>query len=572
MKKLIAILLLVCLLMQVTPAVLAAENPGSISIELSETNAKVGDIVVATITLKDMDPFIITLPIHFNPKVLQVVNNSGQVVRSGIKTAAEIRDGSAGVITGQALSGDMDGSGNQLYWNGAIFDNPQYPYLDNDKGLYKFMFSDGGKRIVSETIISLRFAVVGEGSSEVRFATSRDAAHDGTSVAGAVYFNDSEMPQYPATNTARITTTAGGIPPVIEQGGTGGGGGSLPPTMTVTFETADEALAYEVPEKVIENALARAANETGGSMNIAVNAGANVNEFVIKVPISAVRKAQAAFVSKFTFDTPIGVIGFKTPNIFAQAGQNSEFVILTLKGNLNCSIAIDQQTIQGCLLGFHTENIASTAFFNGKPIMKSNFDGKTLLFYAATSGSYTMQAKTVNFPDLPSSHWAYGNVQSLVAKNVVSGLDNGTFAPESNITREQFAKMIVEALGLYDASATCAFSDLAQNHWAYGYVASAVKAGIINGYGDGSFGVGKNITRQEIAAIISRLDIRFPVLVTPTAFTDSAKIADWARDGVQKMQMANIISGFVDGSFQPEANASRSQAARIIFGVLGVLD
>lgn len=575
MKKMISTIVLVVMLLSVVPVF--AAGGATTSITLSRSAAKVGDTIEAIITLENMTPGIITLPVHFNSDVIKIVNNSGSIVRSGLKTAAEARNGNAGIIPGQAISGDLNADGDPLYWNGAIFENPQYPYLDNENGLYKLMFTNTeAKEIKNETLITLRFVVVGAGNTDIRFATKSDSIYDKSAPAGAVYFGNGDDPTILEIKTQTLTATESDTtvtpPPASNPntGTTGGGGGGIPSTVTVNPETTSGALAYEVPEKLIDNSLARAADESGNSLNITVNADASIKNFVIKIPVPSIRKAEAVSVFNFVFDTPIGVIGFNNAHVLAQTNDNSEFVILTLKNNLDCSIAIDDKTIRGCILGFHTDNMAAVAF-SQNPIMKSRFDGKNLIFNADENGSYSLQVKEMGFADLSNTHWSYGYIQSLMAKTVLNGMGDNRFEPESNVTREQFAKMIVGALEIYDANAVCDFTDLPAEHWAYSYVASAVKAGIIKGYDDGAFGVGKNITRQEMAVMVSRSDFSFPITVTPAQFTDSADIGDWAKSAVSKMQMANIISGMPEGNFAPQENATRAQAARIIFGVLGMI-
>ena len=51
-------------------------------------------------------------------------------------------------------------------------------------------------------------------------------------------------------------------------------------------------------------------------------------------------------------------------------------------------------------------------------------------------------------------------------------------------------------------------------------------------------------------------------------FIDKNEISEWALESVEKMQMADIISGFEDGSFRPQENATRAQAAKIMYGIL----
>ena len=98
----------------------------------------------------------------------------------------------------------------------------------------------------------------------------------------------------------------------------------------------------------------------------------------------------------------------------------------------------------------------------------------------------------------------------IAAENgIVSGYEDGTFRPENTITREEFATMICR-LKKYDTSVTGSFSDVPADHWAASYIAAMKANGIIGGYEDGSFGLGKNITRAEAIAIINRATGRVP--------------------------------------------------------------
>lgn len=166
------------------------------------------------------------------------------------------------------------------------------------------------------------------------------------------------------------------------------------------------------------------------------------------------------------------------------------------------------------------------------------------------------------FGDVSRDYWAANYIASLKKDGVVSGDENGNFNPESEITREEFIKMLVIAAGLHDANAVCDFADLADCPWAQSYVASALNGGIINGVGGNTFGAGEKLTRQDMAVMIHR------VLGTAAngsaVFTDEADISGYAKTAVAALSSDGIINGFADGSFKPLDTARRSQAAKII--------
>ena len=171
------------------------------------------------------------------------------------------------------------------------------------------------------------------------------------------------------------------------------------------------------------------------------------------------------------------------------------------------------------------------------------------------------------FRDLPSSHWAYGYVKALAEKNVINGYDDGTFRPSNNVTREEFVKMIISATGMLQAGAECEFSDVPAGAWYYEYVASAYAKEIVSGMDEGAFGIGTNITRQDVAVIAARIIKRLKGTVPETVestLTDIDTVSDYATDSVKLLNGMGIINGYDDGSFMPKNTLTRAEAATII--------
>lgn len=177
------------------------------------------------------------------------------------------------------------------------------------------------------------------------------------------------------------------------------------------------------------------------------------------------------------------------------------------------------------------------------------------------------------FKDVSASHWAHSYVTELVNKGIISGYDDNTFRPSSNVTREEFIKMIVGAAGLYSNDAECDFADVPNNAWYYRYVASAFVNEIVNGVTDTMFGIGQNITRQDVAVIGARILARFEKETTENnvTLTDFDTVSDYAQDSVKLLNSMGIINGFDDGSFKPHNALTRAEAATIICKLINSL-
>ena len=177
------------------------------------------------------------------------------------------------------------------------------------------------------------------------------------------------------------------------------------------------------------------------------------------------------------------------------------------------------------------------------------------------------------FRDVTSNHWAYNYVTQLAQKKIISGYDDNTFRPNNNVTREEFVKMIINATGLYSESADCEFGDVTSDAWYYSYVASASTLGIVSGRDDMTFGVGTNITRQDVAVIAARI-IKYlekPTSMGNAEFTDTDAISDYAQESVNILTGMGIINGFDDGAFKPHNALTRAEAATIISKLISSL-
>jgi len=174
------------------------------------------------------------------------------------------------------------------------------------------------------------------------------------------------------------------------------------------------------------------------------------------------------------------------------------------------------------------------------------------------------------FSDIGSVDWAKGAIDYLAEKGILSGKSESIFAPNDTITREEFAKILVCALGIYDENASADFSDVKEDAWYSSYVASAATHGIINGVGDSLFGVGQEISRQDMAVMICRAyNIALKEENPSNAlFDDWNEVSDYAQSSIAAMIESGIINGISETELAPKATATRAQAAVMIYKVI----
>ena len=178
------------------------------------------------------------------------------------------------------------------------------------------------------------------------------------------------------------------------------------------------------------------------------------------------------------------------------------------------------------------------------------------------------------YSDVAENDWFYSYVTALSEKGIVSGNGDGAFNPNDNVTREQFLKMLLEAVGVEYTDVENTFADVDSSAWYSKYVLNAKNMGIVNGVSHTEFGIGANITRQDMAVMINRVIEKFNINVKETAtenFEDFHKVSDYATDSVTKMKSIGLIQGY-DNEFRPVDNLTRAEATKVIYELLTILN
>ncbi|HWR56871.1 MAG TPA: S-layer homology domain-containing protein, partial [Negativicutes bacterium] len=185
--------------------------------------------------------------------------------------------------------------------------------------------------------------------------------------------------------------------------------------------------------------------------------------------------------------------------------------------------------------------------------------------------------KSSGFTDVPAGHWAADFISDLVEKGIINGRTETTFAPNDQITRAEFVKILAGIAGIdVTKYTTTSFSDVAATSWFAPYVSWAGQAGVSQG-ADGKFNPNAPITRQEMAAMIARFveDVAgatLPLVNEAVTFADDDRIAGYAADAVTMMQKAGIINGKGNNQFAPLDNATRAEAAKMLASLMQILE
>lgn len=149
----------------------------------------------------------------------------------------------------------------------------------------------------------------------------------------------------------------------------------------------------------------------------------------------------------------------------------------------------------------------------------------------------------------------------------IVGYEDGTVRPENNITRAEvatiFFRLLTEESREAYYSEVNAFTDVSDGEWYNNAISTLVNADIITGYTDGSFRPDAYITRAELAAIASRFD---DISGGETRLTDID--GHWAEELISSAYNKGWVDGYPDGSFRPDQNITRAEVMTLVNRVL----
>jgi hypothetical protein len=200
---------------------------------------------------------------------------------------------------------------------------------------------------------------------------------------------------------------------------------------------------------------------------------------------------------------------------------------------------------------------------------------KTARFFTTHFSTYFAKESVADFEDT-KDHWARKEIGALAGKGIIKGKSEGIFDPDANITRAEFVALMTRAMGYGENHGyTVPFMDVRENDWYYNPIAIAYNEGLVNGKSATEFDPNGKITRQEMAKIISNImKDKFhsqEKVDNLKAFKDFEEIASWARESAALCLREKIIGGISEGVFAPLENATRAQAATVLYRIYGLL-
>ena len=205
-------------------------------------------------------------------------------------------------------------------------------------------------------------------------------------------------------------------------------------------------------------------------------------------------------------------------------------------------------------------------------ITRSSYDAsqKAVVFETSHFSIYGVGYKTFvpAFTDI-TGHWAADNILFAASRGLLSGTSDTTFSPGTGMTRGMFVTALGRLAGINpDSYQTGKFTDVKADAYYAPYVNWAAQNGIVDGVTATTFAPDTNINREQMAAIMAnyakKLGYDLPKTLRAVTFADNAQISSWAKDAVKAMQQAGILAGKANNRFDPKGTATRAEVATVL--------
>ena len=205
-------------------------------------------------------------------------------------------------------------------------------------------------------------------------------------------------------------------------------------------------------------------------------------------------------------------------------------------------------------------------------ITKSSYDAsqKAVVFETGHFSIYGIGYKNPApaFTDI-TGHWAADNILFVASRGLLSGTSDTTFSPNTGMTRGMFVTALGRLAGINpDSYKTGKFTDVKADAYYAPYVNWAAQTGIVEGVTATTFAPDTNINREQMAVIMAnyakKLGCDLPKTLQAVTFADNAQISSWAKDAVKAMQQAGILAGKANNRFDPKGTATRAEVATVL--------
>ena len=429
-----------------------------------------------------------------------------------------------------------------------------------------------------------RFTGWSENGSQVSASASYTftVSADRTLVAGFVYTGGSTVTPggnpsgNPSSGTTGNTPTSQPSLPVSTSGADSSMTTTASPNATIRGDTATSVITSAIAQEIIKQATAN----NSGEVVIAPVVRTGVTKTEITLPAAVLSEIEQKTNAGLIISTPHADVSFQNNGLSALSNRQDVVVSTERTGNaLELSITVGGQTVErvpgGLTLTAPVDHstpgtVAVVAHEDGsrEVIRKSVADGDTITIPLDSPAKVEIIDNAKPFTDVSTDSWAANAVAFVSGHELFSGTGSDRFSPDLPMTRGMLA-MVLHNLENNPAQPSAGtFSDVTSDAWYSEAVAWAAVRGIVSGYGNGLFGPGDHITREQLAVMLWRYAGEPAATNKELHFNDVDEASGYALDALCWATENGIINGKGGGILDPRGQATRAQVAQMLMNYL----
>ncbi len=352
-------------------------------------------------------------------------------------------------------------------------------------------------------------------------------------------------------------------------------------TPNATVSTDGSAASVTFTPAMGNDLVKKAVDNKSQEVIIAPDINGDVSKTEVTVPAAALTDLAGKTAAVLTVKTPVAQVTLPNEALSGLAKDGGEVTVTAEKtdSGYQLTVTANGQNVSS-VSGGVTMTVPHDDCAPGTVAVLVKEDGTREIIRKSLAGEDSVTVpldgsaqielvdNSKSFQDVTGSSWEKDAVDFVSSHELFNGTSADTFSPDTAMTRGMVAQVLHNLEGNPAQSVSGVFTDVDGNIWYAQAVSWAADQGIVSGYGDGQFGAGDSVSRQDLAVILFRYSGSPETQEKTLDFTDAGAVSDYAKQALTWAVEEGILNGKGGGVLDPKGQATRAQVAQMLLNYM----
>lgn len=352
-------------------------------------------------------------------------------------------------------------------------------------------------------------------------------------------------------------------------------------TPNATVSTDGSAASVTFTPAMGNDLVKKAVDNKSQEVIIAPDINGDVSKTEVTVPAAALTDLAGKTAAVLTVKTPVAQVTLPNEALSGLAKDGGEVTVTAEKtdSGYQLTVTANGQNVSS-VSGGVTMTVPHDDCAPGTVAVLVKEDGTREIIRKSLAGENSVTVpldgsaqielvdNSKSFQDVTGSSWEKDAVDFVSSHELFNGTSADTFSPDTAMTRGMVAQVLHNLEGNPAQSVSGVFTDVDGNIWYAQAVSWAADQGIVSGYGDGQFGAGDSVSRQDLAVILFRYSGSPETQEKTLDFTDAGAVSDYAKQALTWAVEEGILNGKGGGVLDPKGQATRAQVAQMLLNYM----